>query len=178
MSDSRSVPPVQGVEQPLLTQAELRTRFVRLQRGGAHETCNLVETRTHFLAYCKENTEKRRQFRRMVRSLKIRVDMNSTKALLDNPKVFPQYYPPGVTGLVLTPNRRGEASASPAYPVDYTETEKREEEKRGKSRSGLTDAGPKKKFNPLRTGDRLGARLHRGRVFSENVVKGGADPGS
>ncbi|KAG0150362.1 hypothetical protein CROQUDRAFT_104448 [Cronartium quercuum f. sp. fusiforme G11] len=53
------------------------------------QTCRVPETTTHFLMHCRRFTTQRQNFRRWLKKEKIKINPHSTKALLDNPTVFP-----------------------------------------------------------------------------------------
>lgn len=65
-----------------------------LHRIGAEDTdkcedCAAKETQAHFLIYCRKYTTQRRAFRQILKEEKIKVNINSVKALLDTPTVYP-----------------------------------------------------------------------------------------
>lgn len=62
---------------------------IGVEENDKCETCKAVESPAHFLIYCKNYKNKRRQFRSRLKEEEIKIDMNSARKLLDAPKVFP-----------------------------------------------------------------------------------------
>ncbi|KAG0142829.1 hypothetical protein CROQUDRAFT_210520 [Cronartium quercuum f. sp. fusiforme G11] len=53
------------------------------------ESCNIKETPTHYLAYCKQYPEQRKQIKQALKKEKIKINTYLAAALLDDARVFP-----------------------------------------------------------------------------------------